>query len=267
MGRAGDRARTLLSLLSVGLGVGVVLAIQIANRAAIGSFQDSLIEISGRANLSILGTNRIDEEVLPRLTALVGADVKLSPVMESLAVVKSSREIVSVLGLDVLQDSPFRDNALAGAAPSPREFLLLLADPYSLIVGESFAARYQLKPGMKIELFINDRASEYTVRGILAPTGPAKALAGNLVLMDIAYYLIFSAYILFTINFSRQLDWQTTVGAEQLQSETVRVGGMLLLLGVLHGLNVLSLPVIGRLLAIAAPQPGPAHVRLLRRLR
>ena len=186
MGRAGDRARTLLSLLSVGLGVGVVLAIQIANRAAIGSFQDSLIEISGRANLSILGTNGIDEEILPRLTALVGADVKLSPVMESLAVVKSSREIVSVLGLDVLQDSPFRDNALAGAAPSPREFLLLLADPYSLIVGESFAARYQLKPGMKIELFINDRASEYTVRGILAPTGPAKALAGNLVLLDIA---------------------------------------------------------------------------------
>ena len=72
-----------------------------------------------------------------------------------------------------------------------------------------------------------------------------------LVLMDIAYYLIFSAYILFTVNFSRQLDWQTTVGAEQLQSETVRVGGMLLLLGVLHGLNVLSLPVVGRLLGLS----------------
>ncbi|MBI3933144.1 MAG: ABC transporter permease [Acidobacteria bacterium] len=186
MGRAGDRARTLLSLLSVGLGVGVVLAIQLANRAAIDSFQDSIVEISGRANLSILATNGIDEELLPQLTALLGPEARISPVMESTAVVASSREAVPVLGLDVLQDLPFRDTAMAGAAPSPREFLLLLIDPNSLLVGESFAARYQLKPGSQIELLINDRAAEYTVRGMLAPTGPAKALAGNLVLMDIA---------------------------------------------------------------------------------
>lgn len=71
-----------------------------------------------------------------------------------------------------------------------------------------------------------------------------------LVLMDIAYYLIFSAYILFTVNFSRELGWVARVGARQLESETVRVGGMLLVLGILHGLNVLSLPVIGRLLGL-----------------
>ncbi len=71
-----------------------------------------------------------------------------------------------------------------------------------------------------------------------------------LVLMDIAYYLIFSAYILFTISFSREPGWGATAGARQLESETVRVGGMLLVLGVLHGLNVLSLPVIGRLLGL-----------------
>jgi hypothetical protein len=71
-----------------------------------------------------------------------------------------------------------------------------------------------------------------------------------LILMDIAYYLIFSAYILFTVSFSRELGWTETVGARQLEAQTVRVGGMLLLLGILHGLNVLSLPVIGRLLGM-----------------
>jgi hypothetical protein len=71
-----------------------------------------------------------------------------------------------------------------------------------------------------------------------------------LVLMDIAYYLIFSAYVLFTVSFSREVGWTETVGARQLEAQTVRVGGMLLLLGILHGLNVLSLPVIGRLLGI-----------------
>jgi hypothetical protein len=71
-----------------------------------------------------------------------------------------------------------------------------------------------------------------------------------LVLMDFAYYLIFSAYILFTINFSRELRWGEIVSARQLESETARVGGMVLLMGILHGLNVLSLPVVGRLLGL-----------------
>lgn len=71
-----------------------------------------------------------------------------------------------------------------------------------------------------------------------------------LVLMDIAYYLIFSAYVLFTISFGRESGWAETVSPEQLQWETTRVGGMLLLMGVLHGLNVLSLPIVGRLLGL-----------------
>ena len=70
------------------------------------------------------------------------------------------------------------------------------------------------------------------------------------VLMDIAYYLIFSAYILFTISFERQHGWQQIVSADQLQNETVRLGGMLLIMGILHGGNVLSLPIVGRLLGL-----------------
>ncbi len=71
-----------------------------------------------------------------------------------------------------------------------------------------------------------------------------------LVLMDIAYYLIFGAYILFTISFTKDAAWGGTVNAAQLEAETVRLGGFLLLMGILHGLNVLGLPVVGRLLAL-----------------
>lgn len=69
-----------------------------------------------------------------------------------------------------------------------------------------------------------------------------------LVLMDVAYYLIFVAYILFTVTLRRPVTW-LSVGA-QLEEELVRIGGMLLLMGVLHGLNVLSLPLVGRLLGL-----------------
>jgi hypothetical protein len=70
-----------------------------------------------------------------------------------------------------------------------------------------------------------------------------------LVLMDIAYYLIFIAYILFTVTLTPPLDWASR--GVQVESELIRVGGMLLIMGVLHGLNVLSLPLIGRLLGLS----------------
>lgn len=70
-----------------------------------------------------------------------------------------------------------------------------------------------------------------------------------LVLMDVAYYLIFSALILFTATFVRPREW-IEVGT-QLEDEVVRVGAMLLVMGLLHGLNVLSLPLVGRLLGMS----------------
>lgn len=71
-----------------------------------------------------------------------------------------------------------------------------------------------------------------------------------LVLMDVAYYLIFTAYILFTVTFEPPRQWEESTAAV-LQHEVVRVAGMLLLMGALHGLNVLSLPLIGRLLGMS----------------
>jgi len=71
-----------------------------------------------------------------------------------------------------------------------------------------------------------------------------------IVLMDVAYYLIFFAYILFTVQFEPASDWENTVNANQLQASTVRLGGILLIVGLLHGLNVLTLPVMGRVFTL-----------------
>jgi hypothetical protein len=71
-----------------------------------------------------------------------------------------------------------------------------------------------------------------------------------IVLMDVAYYLIFFAYILFTVQFEPASGWQATVAADQLRATAVRLGGILLIIGVLHGANVIALPIIGRLLTL-----------------
>ena len=71
-----------------------------------------------------------------------------------------------------------------------------------------------------------------------------------IVLMDVAYYLVFGAYILFNVRFEPAGGWGQTVSASQLRASTVRVGGILLIIGLLHGLNVLTLPIMGRIFTL-----------------
>ncbi len=70
-----------------------------------------------------------------------------------------------------------------------------------------------------------------------------------IVLTDIVYYLIFTAYILFTLRVE-PLDLHRDVHAELVKAELVRIGGILLIIGVLHGLNIVIMPILGRLFSL-----------------
>ncbi len=86
-----------------------------------------------------------------------------------------------------------------------------------------------------------------------------------LVLTDVAYYLIFTSFVLFTVTFVEPANWKQLTGA-QLKHEVGRIGGILLIMGVLHAANVVALPAIGRLLSSnkraeeAKPNPAPSVV-------
>ncbi len=60
-------------------------------------------------------------------------------------------------------------------------------------------------------------------------------------LLDIAYLLVFSGYILLSARFD--LD-RSTVWAEQVQELGWRVGGLLLVMGLLHSITIVALPVV-----------------------
>lgn len=70
-----------------------------------------------------------------------------------------------------------------------------------------------------------------------------------LVLADISYYLIFVGYILFTVNFERQKEWDATVNANQGEFIVFTIAGICLIIGVLHAINVFVLPLLGSILA------------------
>ena len=65
-----------------------------------------------------------------------------------------------------------------------------------------------------------------------------------IVLTDIVYYLIFAAYILFMVRFAPQESWGNEVSglvtAQQMASSAARVGGIPLVIGLLHGMNIVA---------------------------
>ena len=84
-----------------------------------------------------------------------------------------------------------------------------------------------------------------------------------IVLTDIVYYLIFAAYILFSILVAPHDDWSSVlpianVTAGQVTYELTRIGGILLIIGILHGLNIVLMPVLGRLFSLNRRLPDPA---------
>jgi len=95
--------------------------------------------------------------------------------------------------------------------------------------------------------FIKRFGKSYAAEVFRANPGTGKSF---IVLMDFAYYLVFGAYVLFTPVLNPPETWAAFANAAQLKVEIMKVAGMLLLMGVLHGVNLLLLPTIGRLLML-----------------
>ena len=208
---AREKLRTLIAALGIALGVGVTVAIRLANASALESFRAATTSVAGQASIQITGAaGRFDELLLTDLGWLRDYG-EISPVINGYAMTDPQRrgdaqpaapadattslprygEFLDVLGVDVLRERPFREYKLMGASPgrsqpNARDLLYLLADPSSVIVTETFAARHRLNVGDRLPLTMGDARREYVVRGLLANEGPARALQGNFVLMDIA---------------------------------------------------------------------------------
>ncbi len=80
-----------------------------------------------------------------------------------------------------------------------------------------------------------------------------------LVLTDVAYYLIFTAFVLFTLTFKDQWALER---ADQWRHEVARIGGILLIMGILHAANVVALPVIGQMLSSRGLEARTTHAPL-----
>lgn len=165
-----DRIRTLLALTSIALGVAVVVAIDLAGRAAAGSFESSIETLSGKAALTITGIGGIDEKLLGELVQLP-YPVRFYARIEDFATPEGRGAAVPFLGFDFVHQS---------SGPWAGETGRLTKAENPIFVGSSLGWR----KGQSIKLLINDKMETCTVAGIL-PKNTGASGGENAIVADI----------------------------------------------------------------------------------
>lgn len=187
-----DPVRALMTIAGVAIGIAVVVSVHLATRAATASMKGSIGIVAGRTALEVsAGGYPFDETVLREMD-WVREHGTASPVVTGrVRPAGGSAETITILGVDLLKDIRVREyGALVVARerkrPDPVSFLRLLTEPNAVVVTEGFARRRGLSAGDRLPVLVNDRARDLVIRGILADEGIARAMGGDLALMDIA---------------------------------------------------------------------------------
>lgn len=63
-------------------------------------------------------------------------------------------------------------------------------------------------------------------------------------LLDVSYYLLFSGYILVTTRLSAPAAYRFGHPGEQLEEAAIRIGGLLLAMGLLHATTLMAMPLV-----------------------
>ena len=164
-----DPLRTFLTVISVALGIAAVLAIELAGQAAAGSFQSSMQSVTGSADFEVTAVGGVPPEALARLARLPYA-LKIHPRIEDYAVTQDPARTVPFVGIDGLSES------LPGATwPGDMSDMAGFGRSDSVWVGRGLGH----KVGDRLSLTINDRRSEFTVRGVLGNG------SGEVIVMDL----------------------------------------------------------------------------------
>jgi putative ABC transport system permease protein len=174
-----EPVRMILTILAVALGVAVVLAMELAGNAAVGSFHSSLETLAGGYTLEIVATGGVPEAVMGTIETQADMPLTVSPRFEDFATITETKQTLPLIGIDMIAEgSRFAaDGNAAESAPSMVNALQQMQAPTSIWVGRSLGK----KAGEQMELVVNDEARAFTVRGVYSdPSGDTA------ILMDLA---------------------------------------------------------------------------------
>ncbi|MBM3299336.1 MAG: ABC transporter permease, partial [Deltaproteobacteria bacterium] len=178
------RLLSVLCLLGISLGVGILVAVQLINDCALASFSSSVDFLSGAATHSIVsGYGRIEEGGF--LKVWEHPKVKAaSPVIEAMAeTLETGGEPIRFVGIDPFLDAPFR--TLMPRERTQGQLVEFLASEVPVAyLSSALMTRFGLKPGDSLTILTAGIHYKVTILGSIAPSGIREA--DNLAVMDIS---------------------------------------------------------------------------------
>ena len=168
-----EPVRAALIVLAIALGVGVVVAVDLAGEAAAGSFHSSMETLTGKSDLTISATGGVDQRLLGTLVQLPYA-LEFTPRIESFASINGQGEAVPFIGIDLIAHR--NDSGVDNDNGN---------DPGTALRGEPVWAGQQthLHKGQRVRLLLNDEMYTFTVAGLIPTDGDLGA--SNVIVADI----------------------------------------------------------------------------------
>jgi len=167
---ARQRARTLLSVLGVALGVALGYGVHLVNRAAVEDLAAGVRAVAGDADLEVRGgRGGFAESVYVALARLPGVALS-SPVLELQAGLAASADrsagTLRVTGLDPLRASLLQPQLFAGQAQLMAELLR----PDTVLLSADAARSLRLGKGGTLQILVGLAPVELEVAGTLPPS-------------------------------------------------------------------------------------------------
>ncbi len=180
--------QSAICVLGVALGVGVVIAIDIANESASRAFTLSSESLVGRATHQVIGgPNGFDSAFYTALRVDWGIK-RSAPVVSEYARVAGSERALRLLGVDPIAEPPFR-SYLAGEDESVDVTAMtrLMTQPGAVVLSESLASELGLARGDTLQISAGGRFTAGRLVGVLKPEDNASRQAlDDLIISDIA---------------------------------------------------------------------------------
>jgi putative ABC transport system permease protein len=185
--------QSVLFVIGVALGVAVVIAIDIANGSASRAFSLSTETVTGRATHQIIGgAGGLPTDMYERIRLDLGIRDSAPIVEEYVTGVDVGDQPLLLLGVDPFAEPPFRSYLttvnVEGDEQTAFEALnTFIAEPNTVLISQTLAARYGVAPGDSITLRPKGRDTLVRVVGVIAADDESSAQAlDTLVLTDIA---------------------------------------------------------------------------------
>ena len=169
-----DPVRAVLTAAAVALGVAVIVAVDLASEASMGSFRSSLESLEGTARYEITQVGGVPETVYGDLVRLT-EPLAFSARIESFVRLAQSGERVPLFGVDLVGDTML---GTAGGMPRPD-----FSDPIDDATSVWVTASLGVSAGETLAVVAGDRRLVLDVRGVL---DPPNAFADRFLVMDIA---------------------------------------------------------------------------------